>query len=133
VSVSRGQVAGSMRKTIDNLREANAGLVKQLAEVQAEIERLRVHEDASAQFLAERDAIRVELEKALAEVARLTAEISEYRIGVDFWRGRATKLEAEVSRLRAALRLKMDEYKQHDPGWCAACDSARAALAPEVK
>jgi hypothetical protein len=37
-------------------------------------------------------------------------------------------LRAEGDRLRAVLRLKMDEYKPHDPGYCPACDAARAAL-----
>jgi len=33
---THGHVAGSQRRTIENLREANAGLVKQLAEQQVE-------------------------------------------------------------------------------------------------
>ena len=44
---------------------------------------------------------------------------------------RAERAEARVRTLEEALRLKCDEYKMHDPGWCAACDSARAALAGE--
>jgi len=37
-------------------------------------------------------------------------------------------LEQERDRLKAALRLKMDEYKAHDPGYCKACDVARELL-----
>ena len=60
------------------------------------------------------EGLEAKLAEAQADIRRLTAE------GVAF--------SAEVERLREALLLKMDEYKAHDPGWCAACDSARAAL-----
>ena len=36
--------------------------------------------------------------------------------------------EERSKALAEALRGKCDEYKMHDPGWCAFCDAARAAL-----
>jgi hypothetical protein len=36
--------------------------------------------------------------------------------------------EERSKALEDALRGKCDEYRMHDPGWCAACDAARAVL-----
>ena len=103
---TRGQVAGSMRKTIESLREANAGLCR---ENQAWQDRC----------LAEQIARGV----AEAEIARLTAllDVSERKLGE--WRERG----AEEKRFREALRDLM--ASDLDPAeWVRAKQRARAAL-----
>jgi DNA repair exonuclease SbcCD ATPase subunit len=66
-----------------------------------EIERLRVHEDASAQFLAERDELRVELEKLHQRVEELERAVAlldqaatDYRKSRDAAEVRLTEWEA---------------------------------------
>jgi chromosome segregation ATPase len=61
-----------------------------------EIERLKAHEEASAQFLAERDALRKEFERAEAEVERL-------REATNVMGAAAASLGARIQQLRPAL------------------------------
>jgi hypothetical protein len=58
----------------------------------------------------------------------LREQVAERDVALDKAVLRVAELEAEVVRLREALRGKMDEYKMHDPGYCAFCDVAVAAL-----
>jgi post-segregation antitoxin (ccd killing protein) len=74
---------------------------------------------------------------AESEPSRLRSERDDSKKAAREWAVRAVAAEREsaalrsdVARLMEALRLKMDEYRPHDPGYCAACDAARAALRP---
>ena len=80
MSVSRGQVAGSMRRTIDNLREANAGLMAQLTSaqnlaqewqdrclaMQTERDSARHMHEATVALLDQGDALRTRVDAVLA-------------------------------------------------------------------
>ena len=68
--------------------------------------------------------VRCRAERAEAEVARLQGSIASYQAAAHNY----VNEHAEVARLKVALRGKCDEYKMHDPGWCAFCDAARTAL-----
>ena len=82
MSVSRGQVAGSMRRTIDNLREANAGLMAQLT---------------SAQNLAQEWQDRCLAMQTERDSARLDQAATDYRKDRD-------AAQAEWDRLRRGTR-----------------------------
>ena len=91
MSVSRGHVAGSMRKTIDNLREANAGLMKQLTSAQ---NLAQEWQDRCLAMQTERDSARHTHE---ATVALLDQAATDYRKDRD-------AAQAEWDRLRRGTR-----------------------------
>jgi hypothetical protein len=88
-----------------------------------------------AGLVADAEARLEEAEGDLAEVRRVRS------IWYDKWSKAEAKrrddcasrlsAEARERELHEALRLKCDEYRMHDPGFCTsgACDLARAALA----
>jgi post-segregation antitoxin (ccd killing protein) len=67
---------------------------------------------------------------AESESSRLRSERESLRVAYNASAEMLSEARSEVARLTEALRLKMDEYRPHDPGYCAACDAARAALRP---
>jgi len=73
MSVSRGQVAGSMRKTIESLREANAGLVKANQEWQ----------DRCLAMQTERDALRQRVEELIRMENIMSSELREKTLRVE--------------------------------------------------
>ncbi len=79
----------------------------------------------AAQFQAELESARRELGEALEAAAEAARAAGNEKT-------RAAAAELVSVNLRDALKAKMDEYRPHDPGFCAACDLARAALAQRV-
>ena len=91
MSVTRGHVAGSQRKTIENLREANAGLMKQLTSAQ---NLAQEWQDRCLAMQTERDSARHTHE---ATVALLDQAATDYRKDRD-------AAQAEWDRLRRGTR-----------------------------
>lgn len=65
---------------------------------------------------------------AEAEAKRLASETETATQERDEALRRSRDSAATIAKLRAAVRLKMEEYRPHDQGFCAACDAARAVL-----
>jgi hypothetical protein len=79
-------------------------LGERMLKAEAEVERLRKWEEAGREFLIDRDSLRVQLERVLAENERLRADMVTLTANLharelDGYR----KREAEIERLRAAL------------------------------
>jgi chromosome segregation ATPase len=151
VSVTRGHVAGSQRKTIESLREANAGLCRELERLRdkynvdvafwkahaegkdeactalwAEVERLRhsaeMLEVECAAWKADRAAVCEDRERLIARVSDLTDQ-------VDYWMGKEQILAKRVKDLEAALREWREAESSPD---CVACCTLDAALADNI-
>lgn len=88
--------------------------------------------DEAIRSAAEADKAIVSLREratsAEAEAKRLASETEAAAKERDDALRRSRDAAATVAGLRAALRLKMEEYRPHDPGFCQACDAARVVL-----
>ena len=118
-----------LQARVDSLREENARLTRERDEAVIHLGQYgRDVVKENAALRAEGVSTRTELIRLQDKVEMLLNQNREIAASnADHVRWHREK-EAEIERLKVALRGKCDEYKMHDPGWCAFCDAARAAL-----